>query len=321
MSFISKFEQEISSILGRQEGATIAVAVSGGSDSLALCLLSSNYFNKQGGKVIALTIDHGLRPESSIEANNLNKLFTKLQISHYILKWKGEKPKSNIQEKARLARYKLLTDFCHQHNIQFLLTAHHEDDQAENFIIRAERGAGIYGLAGITKIIEINKIKIVRPLLNFNKKDLQEYLREKKIQWVEDPSNLNPRFARVRARMFLAKNPQWTKKIASISNNLAKTKEAIEFYLNKAITDLVHFSENKALFAFKEFNALPQEIRFRMLEKLLQKIGNKDKPPRSERIEGLLIKLYSPDVFKASTLANCLIYKHKNECIIKPEYA
>lgn len=320
MSLVPKFENEISHFFQSEKDVKVAVAVSGGSDSLALTLLCFDYLDKNCGKLVALTIDHGLREESSLEAEIVQKLLKDLQITHHILKWEGEKPKSNIQEEARIARYRLLTDFCNENGIKYLLTAHHEDDQAENFIIRAERGAGIYGLAGISKLTEINKIKIFRPLLNFNKKDLQDYLKERNINWIEDPSNNNLNFARVRARKLLAENPAWTKKLATISNNLAKTKEAIDFYVDKEASKLVRFVEDTAIFSCEEFNKLPQEIRFRMLEKLVQTIGKKNKPSRGERIGNLLEKLSAAESFKASTLGSCLIIKKKHEFIIKPEH-
>ncbi len=236
-----RFQVEISQLVDLTSNLNFAVAVSGGSDSLALCLLIDQWLKSKDSKLVAITIDHQLRPESSEEALQVQQLLNHYDIEHVIIPWLGVKPAGNIQEVARLARYKLLTDYCLQHGIDYLVTGHQQNDQAENFIIRADHGAGIYGLAGIPAITTYNNIKIVRPLLNFTKQELQDYLIERNIKWIEDPSNRNERFARVRVRKFLKNYPQWIKKLANISINLARTKEAVDYLLNQSIEKFVTF--------------------------------------------------------------------------------
>lgn len=311
-----KFCQDIQPFLKNQK---LAVAVSGGSDSLALCLLLSWFIKEYGGELHCLTIDHQLRSDSLSEAVIVGEILKGLGISHKIISWEGKKPKSNIQEEARFARYSLLTEYCHKNNISYLATGHQKNDQAENFIIRLDHGSGIYGLSGIPSIGEFNKIKIIRPLLNFTKQELQEFLVSQNIKWIEDPSNMNEKFTRVKIRNILKRYPEWIDKIATVSNNLLKAKDCIEYFLNKSIKELVEIHSNSVAIKQEGFNELPQEIRFRMLTKLLQDFSNNLKPARGERIENLLAKIETGRAFKASTLSGCLISRKKDNIIITLE--
>ena len=317
-NIFTRFNDQMSRIVDGE--SKIAVAVSGGSDSLALSLLLNQWIKNKGGEIVCITIDHKLRVESSNEAIKVGNILRDLSIKHYIIEWFGKKTKSNLQEKARIARYNLLTDYCHQHNIEYLATGHQRNDQAENFIIRADHGSGVYGLAGIPTIGEFNKIKIIRPLLEFKKEELQALLKEENIEWIEDPSNQNEHFMRVKVRKLLNEYPEWIDKLANISNNLSKAKECIEYMLKKSITELVTFpSQDMVLIELLGFNQLPQEIRFRMISTMLQNIGSKDKPARAERIERLLNKVAAGNLFKASTLGGCLISRKKGQLVITRE--
>lgn len=316
-----KFYQSIASILGAiNNNINIAVAVSGGSDSLALCFLFDKLVKEHGGNFYCVTIDHQLRRESSSEAQKVNEILNYHNIKHYIVPWIGEKPKANIQENARIARYKLLADFCKQHSIGCLATGHQKNDQAENFIIRIEHGSGIYGLSGIPQMTDLNGVTVIRPLLNFSKEELQSFLLSEGVEWIEDPSNQNEHFARVRIRKVLSQYPEFIDKIATASVNLSRAKEVVEYMLQNSLRELVSYpGSNVATFSVDKFNQLPQEIRFRMLAKLLQEIGGNLKPARGERIENLIAKIQAGLAFKASTLAGCLISRKREQIIIMEE--
>lgn len=312
----SKFCQNI---LPSLKELKVAVAVSGGSDSIALCILLNRFIKEYGGQLHCLTINHQLRNDSLSEAIKVGEILKNLGINHHIIPWEGAKPKSNIQEEARLARYNLLTEYCHKHNISYLATGHQKNDQAENFIIRLEHGSGVYGLSGIPKIGEFNKTKIIRPLLSFTKQELQNFLTSQKTEWIEDPSNQNEKFTRVKIRNILNQYPEWIDKLATASNNLSKTKDCIEYFLNKSIAELVETHFSYVAIKQEGFNELPQEIRFRMLTKLLQDFSSSLKPARGERLEKLLKKIATGKEFKASTLSGCLISRKKDNIIITLE--
>ncbi|MGB1548602.1 MAG: tRNA lysidine(34) synthetase TilS, partial [Alphaproteobacteria bacterium] len=178
----------------------LAVAVSGGTDSLALTLLAAEWAKARGGVVLALTVDHGLRREAAAEARQVGKWLRAQRIPHRILRWEGKKPKTGIQEAAREARYGLLTERCRKEGILHLLLAHHQEDQAETFLFRMMRGSGIEGLAAMPRLAEREDLRLLRPLLEIPKARLRATLEAAGQDWIEDPSNADRAFARVRLR-------------------------------------------------------------------------------------------------------------------------
>ena len=156
------------------DAKAIAVGVSGGADSLALALLLKEYLPDI--KIVALTVDHKLRPTSLEEALYTKDVMEKFGIEHHILTWKGEKPLTGIEEQARLARYELLTNWCKKNNINYLAIAHHLFDQAETFLMRIQRGSGVLGLSSMEDIVVRDGICILRPLLDISPLMLKEYL-------------------------------------------------------------------------------------------------------------------------------------------------
>ena len=151
-----------------------AIAVSGGADSLCLAYFSKIYASEFKNRIYVLIVNHKLRKESQNEALKVNKILKKIGIQSRILNWTGKVPKSNIQKNARDMRYSLLSDFCIKNNIKYLITAHHLDDQIENFFIRLLRGSGLKGLSSMSEIVNYNKnLKIVRPLLKLEKKTIK----------------------------------------------------------------------------------------------------------------------------------------------------
>lgn len=146
----------------------LAVAVSGGADSIALALLMGQICD-----IEAVTVDHGLRAEAADEARFVGEVMARHNIAHTILHWQGEKPSSGIQAAARTARYKLIQDWCTAKNISNLVLAHHLDDQAETFLMRLSRGSGVYGLAAMAEVStlmgSLGSIHMLRPLLHVSK--------------------------------------------------------------------------------------------------------------------------------------------------------
>jgi len=150
----------------------IAVAVSGGPDSLALLLLTDRWVRERGGAAIALTVDHGLRPDSASEAALVGAWVKSRGIAHQVLSWTGDKPLTGIQAAARRARYRLLTEACAARGILHLAFAHHADDQAETVLFRKERGSGPAGLAGMAASRSLGAVRMIRPLLGWPKSAL-----------------------------------------------------------------------------------------------------------------------------------------------------
>jgi len=193
----SKFRFQLNTFVKKN---TLLVAVSGGPDSLALSALSQTYLIEKKIKVFFVLVNHGIRPNSSEEAQNVKKLLKKRGISLTILKNK-KKIKKKIQSQERKVRYKLLLNFCEKRNIKFILTGHHREDQIETFLIRLSRGSGVQGLSSMKKIsILKNKTKLVRPLLDEKKQDLTVIAKKYFGKIFKDPSNSNRKFLRTKIR-------------------------------------------------------------------------------------------------------------------------
>ena len=179
----------------------LAVAVSGGPDSLALTLLLAEWATSRNGRIDALTVDHRLRAESRSEAEQVGRWLADLPgVTHRILSWSDPKPDSGIQAAARAARYRLLAEHCRDQAILHLCVAHHRDDQIETHHLRAGHGSGAIGLAGMSAVRPLDGVRLLRPLLSVAKADLLALLQARDQAWITDPSNSNPAFERVRLR-------------------------------------------------------------------------------------------------------------------------
>lgn len=193
----------LAAIGGFEAGPVVAVAVSGGPDSMALVLLADGWARQRGGRAYALTVDHGLRPESAAEAATVAGWLAARGIPHETLVWSGAKPTTGIQAAARTARYDLLVEWCRRNGVLHLLTAHHREDQAETYLIRRRAKSGIDGLAGISAVRELAGCRLVRPLLAAPRAQLAALLEAERQPFLRDPSNLNPIFERARLRSVL----------------------------------------------------------------------------------------------------------------------
>jgi tRNA(Ile)-lysidine synthase len=184
----------------------VAVAVSGGSDSMALLQLVAAWRESPQGprEVTALTVDHGLRAESAAEAEQVKRWCEGLGIDHRTLVWAGDRPRTGIQAKARTARYDIMSNWCRENNIPILMTGHTADDQAETVVMRQQRTSSDRSLAAIWPENEWLGVKLFRPLLNQRRQALRDYLNGLEQTWLEDPSNSNDAFERIRIRNGMA---------------------------------------------------------------------------------------------------------------------
>lgn len=294
----------------------IAVAVSGGSDSLALVFLLQKWVKRNGGEFVALTIDHGLRQESANEAKKTHALMTEHNIEHYTLKWKGEKPVSNIQAQAREARYKLLARWCHNNNFNYLCTGHQKEDQAETVMMRLVRGSGIDGLGAIPSQSTLYGISVIRPLLTFSRRSLESILSERNISWVEDPSNSQRRFTRSRIRQLIAHSDKLvglepetlTGRLADIASHMQRARDYLDGIVKEYIQ--THIQEHKYGFVtlnIEQYYGLHSEIGLRVLARLLQSVGGQYEKPRFSKLSSLYTSILSGEFSSAATLHGCII--------------
>ena len=292
----------------------MAVAVSGGADSLALAFLLEQYTDEKGrARIITLTVNHNLRPEAKDEAKYVAELMKKNGIEHHILEWKHPKLVRGIETRAREARYNLLLEWCCQNKVKILMTAHHLRDQAETFLMRLQRGSGVDGLASMADVIERGNVKIVRPLLNIEPQELRDFLKEKGLAWKEDASNECDDFLRVRVRKFL---PKLEKEIGitvqKIGAAVAALAGAREYFSAQADDFINNHCRNwyNCGWSFNPevFGQLHNEIRFRVMAGLIKNIGDGDYAPEYVALNRLCDSLVDKN-FKGATLGGCEILK------------
>ena len=321
LNFYIKFKSIIFKNIKRKK---FALAVSGGSDSLCLAYFSKIYSSEFGSKIYVLIVDHNLRKESYKEALKVKTILKRRNISSKILTWRGSTPNKNIQKNARDIRYSLIFNYCQKENIKYLVTAHHEDDQIENFFIRLFRGSGLTGLSSMSSKTKYNeKLKIIRPFLNLNKADLKYVTLNYFKTYIKDPSNEDEKFLRVRIRKYKKKMEMEglsTKRISKTVENLASANQALNFYKDKALSKHVSFlSKNKCLINKKIFSEEAGEIIFKSFSGILSLISGMYYPPRSAKIINLISRI-KKDKFEKSTLGGCIVEVKDNFILITKEF-
>ena len=183
---------------------SVAISFSCGSDSLALLILMNNWIKKHKGLLTLIYFDHKLREDSYLESKYTKEISRKLGIDHKILMWNEKKPKTSIMQRAREIRYKKIINFCKQNNIMTVMTAHHLDDSLETYYMKKKRNADTLNLSGIPFKNTQDQVQILRPFINCRKSRLIQTCEKNKYKWIEDPSNQNENFERVKVRKVIA---------------------------------------------------------------------------------------------------------------------
>lgn len=287
------FAQAMTPFAPFESAPTVAVAVSGGRDSLALALLTRDWAAARGGAIVALIVDHALRPESEQEAAGTRDLLGRLGIETCILRWSGPKPRSGLQAAARTERYRLLSGECRRRGILHLLLAHHADDQLETVTMRAARGSGLDGLAGMAALAERPEVRLLRPLLQVPRARLTATLVAQGVPWIDDPSNLDLRFERARLR---AGAPLADVAPADESGRRA----ASERRLARAAVETLEFDETgqdgAAVIDRAGFCRLGAGLQAQLLSRVVLAVGGRDHAPRRDRAERAARRLAGPVV-------------------------
>ncbi|MFO0389547.1 MAG: tRNA lysidine(34) synthetase TilS [Alphaproteobacteria bacterium] len=311
------FNDILSAIGLFEQSPALAVAVSGGSDSMAMLLLVHDWAKQHGGKAIALTVDHGLRQESAREATQVAAWCQSLDIEHHTLVWKGPKPSAGKQEAARNARYSLLTAWCRNNDIQHLFTAHHLEDQGETLFFRLARGSFIKGLAGIPMVSMLDGIRLIRPLLGNTKQELQDYLKERKQPWLEDPSNQSMAYTRNIIRNNLA-GTDISIRAGVIANCFGTIRNILENKIVSQLTNVVLIDDAGFIRLDKTaFLALPEIMAIEALSFALKSVSGTDTHIRTEQLQTLHKHLQHEQDFRKRNLTGCIIgYHKKKDCFL-----
>ena len=307
----------------------IAVGVSGGPDSLALCLLADRWARARGGMVFGLTVDHRLRPESGAEAAQVRRWLAARAIAHRTLPWRGSRRAGVSQEEARAARLALLTGWCRRAGALHLLLGHQREDQAETALQRLVRGSGIDGLAAMASIrlaLEPggSGARLLRPLLPIPRDALIATLVHWDQPWIDDSSNRDARHARPRLAAALARlgaEGLSAERLARTAGRAAGDRAA----LDRLCTDLLAACGHPAPAGFVTLDArglrrAPPALALRALSCAITTVSGAPHPPRQERLERLAHRLRG-DGCSAATLGGCRVVPKEGRIVICREPA
>ena len=305
----------------------VAVAVSGGADSMALALLAARWANAHGGLATGLIVDHGLRSDSAAEARKVAGWLDRHGIESRILNWPGEKPETGVQAAAREARYGLLTAWCRQHHVFHLLVGHNREDQAETFVLRLERGSGLDGLAAMPAVTEMPWLRILRPLLGQSRARLGNFLTAEKQDWIEDPSNRNPAFARVRVRRALSAldsgrrgDGEVDRRLAGAACRLGHARHELERETARLLARTVAiYPAGHAVVDMATITAASSEIGRRALSRIVTCVGGGAYAPRRERLERLFARVADGQLGRGATLGGCLLSPGRDGVLVARE--
>ncbi|MFV1851286.1 MAG: tRNA lysidine(34) synthetase TilS [Thalassospira sp.] len=295
----------------------LLVGVSGGADSMALALLAHDWCQDREGRVIAATVDHGLRAASAEEAKWVGQELGKYGIDHAILPWIGEKPTGAVQEQARNARYDILDAFMAANGVLHLLIAHHAGDQDETIAMRAARGAGGLGQAGMSARRYLRYGRVLRPLLSVSKSDLVATLQSRGQAWIEDPSNINEKFERVRTRKKISESTASAIENAAAIDVRLRLECEIGDLLAKSVT--LH-TNGVALIRRDSFLVadVPSDGAIYALGQVVRTVGGAGYMPALDRLSDALARLTNNATARIS-LGGCILHGRKGAICVYRE--
>jgi tRNA(Ile)-lysidine synthase len=278
---------------------SLILAVSGGPDSTALLMLAARWRSarRSGPKLLAVTVDHGLRRSSASEARAVKRLAARLGVPHRIVRWQGRKPATGLQKAARDARYRLLATAARKAKACHILTAHTLDDQAETVLIRMSRGSGLTGLGAMAAVSPLpihseHEVMLIRPLLDLPKARLIATVEQAGIGFADDPSNRDPRFTRARLRgvmPVLAREGLDARALALLARRLRRAEAAIDAAVGVAAAELSQgpWSERGPIdLDAAKFARLPAEVALRLLGRAIAHTGDEG-PVELRKLESL----------------------------------
>lgn len=293
---------------------TVLVAVSGGSDSIALLLLASAWAGHVGANLQVVTIDHGLRPEAAAEAAFVSGVSEALNLPHLTIAWEGMKPESGLSNASRTARYQLLEEFALDIGAKTILVGHTANDQAETILMRNARGAEGQqdrGLSGIAPLMILpQRTQLLRPLLGFSRNKLRKYLLEMNQSWIEDPSNMDEAYERVRIRNRLKDDEDQIFKICKLAELMGRLRKLASDEAAVILHDNVSIFQGPLYkFPYSAFENKPEPVKKLALQVLIAVAGGAEYFVSSHNVS----KLLESESANRVTLGHCVIEKSETE--------
>ena len=286
----------------------LGVAVSGGGDSLALLVLLDRWRHAGGPGLRAVTVDHRLRPESAAEAATVARFCAARGLPHATLTWDGGddgEPRGNLQDRARRARYALMARWAHEAGVAAIALAHTADDQAETFLMRLAREAGVDGLSAMARRWVQGGVTFTRPVLDVTREELRAVLRARGLAWVDDPANADATYERVRARQVLAAlGPLGigAPTLSAVAGHLAEARDGLTAQMAQAARRIARIEAGDVVVGRAGLAALPAETARRLLREALMWISGADYPPRGRTLSAALDRVAAG---KGMTLHGC----------------
>jgi tRNA(Ile)-lysidine synthase len=310
---------------GIARGETLGVAVSGGSDSMALLVLAAGFGAREGVAVSAATVDHGLRPEAADEARIVKDFCRGLGIPHATLKWERTADGPASQDAARRARHRLLAGWAKTAGAGVVALGHTRDDRLETFLMRVRQGSGWHGLAGLLPSgfspvwPEGRGLKVIRPLLAFGREELRDELRGRGVAWIDDPSNDATKYERVRMRMLLQRMDAATQgRALKVMDGLMEMRRSVAAEASELLKQVKTQTDGGAAslpLAARE--GVGAEAWFRFVEAMVMAAGGAAGPPRRDALERLLSRIAArePGPERGVTLACATIRTGKGDVL------
>ena len=282
---------QIASAFAYDKPEKLGVAVSGGGDSMALLRLLAEWAEAERVTLYPVTVDHGLRPEAAAEARFVAETCEALKLKHTTLTWTGGSGQGNVQDAARRARYGLMTEWAKARGIDTIALAHTADDQAETFFMRLARASGIDGLTGMQRRRSSEGVTWVRPLLMQEREELRDYLRGLKQVWIDDPSNEDETYDRVKARKAMAAlEPLGLDMhvVGRVMDHLAQVRSALDFATHDHALDCVTVEGGDLILDRRAFLEGSPEVNRRLVAHALRWIASADYGPRGVKLQEFL---------------------------------
>lgn len=297
----------------------LAVAVSGGGDSLALLGLACDWAAEHGCRIHALTVDHRLRPEASDEALLVAREAMRMGAQHDTLYWSGWDGKGNLQAAAREARYALMRAFCAQRGFRAILLGHTRDDQAETVLMRLARGSGVDGLSAMAEG-RFGTNDVLRPVLGETRADLRVWLSRQGMRWIEDPTNDDPRYDRVRARRLLTQLAPFgidTARLSETAQAMARAREALMARAASVAQDIVTDQRGVLVFDRAGLEQVEEETRLRLVAHGLACLSGARYRPRLATLSATLDRAMSG---QGGTLQGCRLLPTRDRLLLVREF-
>ncbi len=306
--------QKFLDFIDNLRGKKLAVAVSGGIDSI--CLL--HWCKLAGLDICCLHVNHGLRAAAEVETQYVCDLCEKLNVPCKIFYWTGDKPTAGLENAARDARYKMMTDFCKDNDIYALMVAHQADDQIATFLMNLGRRSGLYGLAAMPRESYRDGVRIVRPLLDVSRAELRSWLDENEVKYFIDEMNSDPHYTRVKIRqnrhLLNEKLGISDARILLAIENLGRLRDKIETDVGELVGSVT--DSGRAVFDATFLFDLGGDIRLKFIGTLIQTVGGDKYPPRLNSLENALTKLQSNCKF---TLGHCTLRRLNDKILVVRE--